>query len=91
MGSLKEKITAKQEEIAQERKEQVEKRAVVLQLKDKPKREVWKNKQISAKVNSDTYALFTDINRVIGLSNNSALNMMIKEYVQNKKYLLEEE
>lgn len=49
-----------------------------------------KDKAISAKVNSNMYALFTAINREIGLSNNSALNMIISEYVREKKYLLDE-
>ena len=50
-----------------------------------------KDKPISAKVNSNMYALFTAINRESGLSNNSALNMLISEYVREKKYLLNEE
>lgn len=67
------------------------KKPVVLQLSGKPKSSSGKDKQISAKVNSETYAIFSDINRVMGLSNNSALNMLITNYVCEKKYLLEQE
>ena len=46
--------------------------------------------QISAKVNSKTYAAFTEINRALGMSNNSALNMIIADYVREKRYVLED-
>lgn len=49
-----------------------------------------KDKQISAKVNDETYKMFTQINRAQGLSNNSALNMIINKYVRENKGLLEE-
>ncbi len=65
------------------------KKPVVLQMSEQPKSASGKDKQISAKVNSETYATFTEINRVMGLSNNSALNMLITNYVCEKKYLLE--
>ncbi len=47
-----------------------------------------KDKQISAKVNTNTYALFTQINKAQGLSNNSAINMLIARYVRENKALL---
>lgn len=50
-----------------------------------------KDRQISAKVNSKTYKLFTDINRANGLSNNSALNMIISQYVRSNKEILKDE
>jgi hypothetical protein len=49
-----------------------------------------KDKQISAKVNDDIYRQFTEINKRQGLSNNSALNMIINKYVRENKGLLEE-
>jgi len=49
-----------------------------------------KDKQISAKVNDETYKMFTQINKAQGLSNNSALNMIINKYVRENKGLLEE-
>lgn len=49
-----------------------------------------KDKQISAKVNMKMYNAFTMINRMQGLSNNSALNMIIAKYVRENKDLLEE-
>ena len=50
-----------------------------------------KDKMISAKVNSDVYTDFTRINQAYGISNNSALNMLIKEYVLSKKSVLEDD
>ena len=49
-----------------------------------------KDKQISAKVNMKMYNDFTEINRLQGLSNNSALNMLISKYVRENRNLLEE-
>lgn len=50
-----------------------------------------KDKQISAKVNERTYAMFSAINKIYGLSNNSTLNMLISEYVRDKKDILKDE
>ena len=49
-----------------------------------------KDKQISAKVNMKMYNDFTEINRLQGLSNNSAINMLISKYVRENRNLLEE-
>ncbi len=49
-----------------------------------------KDKQISAKVNNKTWANFTKINKAQGLSNNSALNMLINRYVRENKGILED-
>lgn len=49
-----------------------------------------KDKQISAKVNENVYRQFTEINKNQGLSNNSALNMIISKYVREYKGLLED-
>lgn len=48
-----------------------------------------KDKQISAKVNQVVYKQFTDINKAMGLSNNSAINMIINKYVRENKGILE--
>lgn len=50
-----------------------------------------KDKQISAKVNERVYGLFTQINRAQGISNNSALNMLISRYVRENKGILDDE
>lgn len=49
-----------------------------------------KDKQISAKINTKMYNEFTSINKVQGLSNNSALNMLISKYVRENRSLLDE-
>lgn len=50
-----------------------------------------KDKQISAKVNMKMYNAFTAINRMQGLSNNSAINMIMAKYVRENKSLLEDD
>lgn len=50
-----------------------------------------KDKQISAKVNERMYGMFTQINKAQGISNNSALNMVISRYVRENKGILKEE
>ena len=50
-----------------------------------------KDKQISAKVNEQVYGLFTQINKAQGISNNSALNMIISRYVRENKGILDED
>ncbi len=50
-----------------------------------------KDKQISAKVNGNVYAMFSAINKAQGLSNNSALNMIITKYVRENKGILDED
>ena len=47
-----------------------------------------KDKQVSAKVNAQSWESFTRINKVQGLSNNSALNMIINKYIRENKGLL---
>lgn len=53
------------------------------------KRRIEKDKQISAKVNSDTYEKFAVICSKEGISRNSAINMLISRYVRDNSYLLE--
>ena len=50
-----------------------------------------KDKQISAKVNMKMYNAFTTINKAQGISNNSALNMLIAKYVRENRVILEED
>lgn len=50
-----------------------------------------KDKQISAKVNMKIYSAFTTINKLQGISNNSALNMLITKYVRENKDILDED
>lgn len=52
---------------------------------DTPKK---KNKVITAKVYPETWAKFTAINKAQGMTNNSVVNMLISEYVRNKKEIL---
>lgn len=47
-----------------------------------------KDKVISAKVSSETWDAFTSINRSRGMTNNSALNMLISNYVHDHKDIL---
>lgn len=54
-------------------------------------RDILKDKQISAKVNGNMYAMFSSINRAQGISNNSALNMIIARYVRENKGILEDD
>lgn len=49
-----------------------------------------KDKAISAKVNSDMYSTFTLICQSQGISNNSAINMILNNYVRDHAYLLED-
>ena len=49
-----------------------------------------KDKQISAKVNEKTWDSFTRINKAQGLSNNSALNMIINKYIRENKGIIED-
>lgn len=44
-----------------------------------------KDKVVTAKVYPDTWATFTAINKAQGMTNNSVINMLISEYVRNKK------
>lgn len=49
-----------------------------------------KDKVISAKVNARTYAIYTKINQAQGITNNSALNMLINKYVRENSGILPE-
>lgn len=51
-----------------------------------PKR---KDKVITAKVYPETWASFTAINKTLGMTNNSVINMLISNYVHEKKNLID--
>lgn len=83
----------KEELIDEEKKEQEKensnvKKTTVEQIVSK---DGAKDKQISAKVNMKIYDAFTKINKLQGISNNSALNMLITKYVRENKEILEDE
>lgn len=74
-----------------EKKDDIEKKEVKRPIEKILSREGAKDKQISAKVNMKMYNAFTTINKLQGLSNNSALNMIITRYVRENKSLLDED
>ncbi len=47
-----------------------------------------KDKVVTAKVYPGTWADFTAINKALGMTNNSVINMLVSEYVRNKKEIL---
>lgn len=49
-----------------------------------------KDKQISAKVNAQSWSIFSKINKIQGVSNNSAINMIINKYIRENKGILDE-
>jgi hypothetical protein len=79
MGDLLKKVQEKEE------KEEIE-------VKEHPVKKIAsstsKNKMISVKLNDLLYAQFTEINKAYGVSNNSAINMLIATYVKEKKDIL---
>jgi len=80
MGRLKDKIEKAEAQTTKETKNVVKKI-----MKNNKRTEV---RQISAKVNRDTYEKFTEICKLNGMSNNSCLNMIIAEFVREKSHLL---
>lgn len=81
-------IEAKEAKKAEEKKETRDIKRPIEKIISK---EGAKDKQISAKVNMKMYNAFTAINRIQGLSNNSALNMIITKYVRENKSILEDD
>ncbi len=80
MGRLKDKIEKAEAQTTKETKNVVKKI-----MKNNKRTDV---RQISAKVNRDTYEKFTEICKLNGMSNNSCLNMIIAEFVREKSHLL---
>lgn len=81
-----------EEKLNEEKEQQKEKNSIV----KKPVEQIIskdgaKDKQISAKVNMKMYNAFTTINKAQGISNNSALNMLIAKYVRENRVILDEE
>lgn len=87
-------IDTLQEEELQEMKEEQKETASVAKKAPVEKiisKDGAKDKQISAKVNMKMYNAFTTINKAQGVSNNSALNMLIAKYVRENRFILDEE
>lgn len=82
MGRLKDKIEKAEAQTTKETKNVVKKI-----MKNNKRNDI---RQISAKVNRDTYEKFTEICKLNGMSNNSCLNMIIAEFVREKSHLLSE-
>lgn len=80
MGRLKDKIEKAEAQTTKETKNVVKKI-----MKNNKRTDA---RQISAKVNRDTYEKFTEICKLNGMSNNSCLNMIIAEFVREKSHLL---
>ena len=55
---------------------------------DKKLSELSKKRTVSVQVNEAMYQRYTTINRHLGVSNNSATNMLIADYVEKHKELL---
>ena len=88
MGKLLDNVEAK-ELLENEKQEKPKKKSVATDIASNNNGS--KDKQISAKVNERMYGLFTQINKAQGISNNSALNMVISRYVRENKGILKEE
>lgn len=88
-------IDTLQEEEIQELKEEQEKDNSIVERKTPIdqiiSKDGAKDKQISAKVNMKMYSAFTTINKRQGVSNNSALNMLIANYVRENRDILEDD
>lgn len=84
IDTIQEQETLEEQEI--ERKSETRKPVEKIISKDGAK-----DKQISAKVNMKMYNAFTTINKAQGISNNSALNMLIAKYVRENRVILNEE
>lgn len=81
-------MEAQEAKKAEEKKEKSEVKKPIEKIISK---EGAKDKQISAKINMQVFNAFTRINRIKGLSNNSAINMLINKYVRENKSLLSED
>lgn len=82
MASLFDKV---QENETQEEKVSKDKKAV-----KKIAKTAIKDKTVSAKYNSEIYNRFTEINKAQGITNNSALNMILAKYVKENSGWIEE-
>lgn len=48
-----------------------------------------KDARMATRINSATYQAFTSINKRRGMSNGSVVNMLISEYIEQYKHLLD--
>ena len=83
MGDLKAKIKARDNEAGEN------KNSVVNSIAKEKSSNGKKDKMISVKVNSTTYEQFSQINKALGMSNNSCINQMISKYVLDNKNIIE--
>lgn len=86
MPSLLEKVNENESKAVTEKISEKKRISAVKQIANNTGQ---KDKQISAKVNAESYEKFTRINRAQGLSNNSALNMIINKYVRENIGIIE--
>ena len=84
MASLLDKVETQEQTLVEKLNKEPKKKAVNKITSNDGE----KDKQISAKVNNKTWENFTKINKAQGLSNNSALNMLINIYVRENKGIL---
>ena len=82
MSSLFDKVTEKEEQKTPKAEKKAVKKIAKNNIKDKV---------VSAKFNSDVYMRFAEINKAMGITNNSALNMILAKYVKEHSDWLENE
>lgn len=82
MASLFDKVTEKEDQESPRKDKKAVKKIAKSNIKDKV---------VSAKFNSDTYKRFTEINTRMGITNNSALNLILTKYVKEHSDWLDEE
>lgn len=85
MGDLKKKLSL-QEAAAEREARSTASTGTVEKITGKESKN--KDKVISAKVYPDMWARFTAINKAQGMTNNSALNMILSKYVREQEEIL---
>ena len=86
MGDLKKKPTLQEIAAEREARSTTPKTGTLKKLtENEPKT---KDKIISAKVYPEMWARFTAINKAQGMTNNSALNMILTKYVREQEEIL---
>ena len=93
MGDAVKKKTEKKslEEKALEREEKKQENVHIenTTIETLSKKGRWKDKAISARVNSTTYANFKKICEARGLSSNACLNMLMTDFVRENKSIID--
>lgn len=88
MKSMKTSLNLEMEEKAAEREQRGKSQSGTVRRVAGKTNSSGKTKLISAKVSPEQWALFTRINKARGSSNNSALNVLIAEFIKdNQEYL----